>query len=129
MNSEKSLKTLAREAKKRLKTGFWEKYKESVVDSFEKAKAEGVDASKVIGFYEAKVSSAKIKDESEVFYQKVKDLLDSYGERGNMISMLIDYSVYDSLSYEKKQKYILELSEKYRKALERYKREKSFLDR
>lgn len=126
MKGEKSLKILAKEAKNRLKNGFWEKYKDNVVDSFEKAKAEGVDASRVIGYYEAKVSSVKITDESEIFYSKVKKLLEEYGERGNIISMLIDYSVYDSLSYEKKQKYVLELSEKYRKALERYKREKSF---
>ncbi|MBP5372715.1 MAG: hypothetical protein J6Y44_00830 [Clostridia bacterium] len=126
MKGEKSLKILAKEAKNRLKNGFWEKYKDNVVDSFEKAKAEGVDASRVIGYYEAKVSSVKITDESEIFYSKVKKLLEEYGERGNIISMLIDYSVYDSLSYEKTQKYVLELSEKYRKALERYKREKSF---
>ena len=126
MKGEKNLKSLAKEAKNRLKTGFWEKYKDSVIDSFEKAKAEGVEASRVIGFYEAKVSSVKTTDESEIFYKKVKDLLERFGERGNIISMLIDYSVYDSLSYEKKQKYILELSDKYRKALERYKRERSF---
>ena len=126
MKGEKNLKSLAKEAKNRLKTGFWEKYKDSVIDSFEKAKAEGVDASRVIGFYEAKVSSVKVTNEDDVFYKKVKDLLERYGERGNVLSMLIDYSVYDPLSYEKKQKYILELSDKYRKALERYKRERSF---
>ena len=126
MKGEKNFKTLAKEAKNRLKSGFWEKYRDSVVDSFEKAKSEGVDASRVIEFYEAKVSSSKTGDESETFYRKVKGLLEKYGECDNMISMLIDHSIYDRLSYENKQKYVLELSEKYRKALERYKRERSF---
>lgn len=127
MRSDKNLKALAKEAKKRLKSGFWDKYKDDVISSAVKLKAEGVDASKVIGYYEAK-SSPKKSDGGDDFYKKVKKLLDEFGERGNVLSMLIDYSVYDALSYENKQKYMLDLSEKYRAALERYKREKSFFD-
>ena len=127
MRSDKNLKVLAKEAKNRLKSGFWDKYKDEVISSAVKCRAEGVDASKVIGYYEAKSSPKKL-DSGDEFYQKVKSLLEEYGERGNVLSMLIDYSVYDALTYENKQKYVLELSEKYRAALERYKREKSFLN-
>ena len=127
MRDNKNLKVLAKEAKKRLKSGFWEKYKDEVLSSAVKAREEGVDASKVLDYFEAKTSFKKAES-TDKFYEKVKDLLDQYGERGNVLSMLVDYSVYDASSYEKKQKYMLELSEKYRDALERYKREKSFSD-
>ena len=122
---EKNLKVLAKEAKKRLKNGFWEKYKKDVRLSAERLKAEGVEPSSIIGYYETKASPVKVADARDAFYEKVKKLLDEHGECGNAISMLIDYSEYDSLSYEGKQRYVLRLSDDYRKALERYKREKT----
>ena len=124
MKGERNLKTLAKEAKKRLKNGFWEKYGDDVKASFSKARAQGVDPVGVIDFYEAK--TAPKRTDGDEFYKKVKKILDEYGECGNAISMLIDYSVYDSLDYGRKQKYVLDLSERYRAALERYKREKTF---
>ena len=124
MKGERNIKTLAKEAKKRLKNGFWEKYGKDVKASFSRARSQGVDPVGVIDYYEAK--AAPKKNDGDEFYRKVKKILDEYGERGNAISMLIDYSVYDSLDYGRKQKYVLDLSERYRAALERYKREKTF---
>ena len=125
MKNEKSIKNLAKDAKKRLKNGFWEKYGDEIRDLTAK-NADGIEKTHIVDYYQAKVFSVKKADNKDAFYEKVKKLLDRFGERGNVLSMLIDYSEYDALSYDAKQKYVLDLSEKYRSALERYKREKSF---
>ena len=52
-------------------------------------------------------------------------MLDECGEVSNAIGRLTDKEYYSSLSYEEQQRYTLELSERYLKAVERYKREKS----
>ena len=48
------------------------------------------------------------------------------GEVSNAIGRLTDKPYYDSLSYEEKQRYTLSLSEKYLRALERFRREYPF---
>ena len=125
MKSERNIKSLAKEAKKRLKNGFWETFGEEIRDKASKASAEGLETSRIVDYYQAKVFSVKRADDKDEFYEKVKKLLDTYGECGNVLSMLIDYSEYDALSYDGKQKYVLDLSAKYRVALDRYKSEKS----
>ncbi len=124
----KSLKDYCKEAKKRLKTGFWEEHYKNLNEELARAKTQGVSLSKVKEYYSKKVShnirSAKQKEES--FYFKVKSILDSQGEISNVIGVLTDKSYFDTLSYEEKQRYTLELSENYLKALERYKKEKAF---
>ena len=44
-----------------------------------------------------------------------------------MLGRLTDKELYLTLSYEEQQRYNLELSEKYLKAVERYKKEKAIL--
>lgn len=128
MQAEKNIKQLAKEAKQRLKSGFWEKYRQDVQRSAEVAKNDGVSKSVVVDYYQTQTKPIvkKAVSESQAFYMKVKDILDKHGEVGNIISLLIDYSVYDSLSYEAKQRYVLELSNKYLECLERYRMEKKF---
>ena len=60
------------------------------------------------------------------FYEQVKRLLLSEGEVSNAIGRLTDHAVYDTLSYEEKQRYTLDLSERYLRALKRFKRECEF---
>ena len=129
MQAEKDIKTLAKEAKQRLKTGFWEKYKTDVRNSSLKAKSEGVSESVVISYYQQKNTPIVKKTiaESQTFYEKVKSILDEKGQVGNIISLLIDHSVFDGLTYDGKQKYLLELSNRYLDALDRYNTEKRFL--
>ncbi len=121
----KDLKTKAREAMKRMKSGFWENYRAEVKKMAEKAKSDGVDTSKVVEFYETKNSHTIIKDSDE-FYNKVKFILDTEGEVSDIIGRLIDNEYYKSLDYEQRQRYVLEISRKYRDALERYRREQYF---
>ena len=63
-------------------------------------------------------------EKPDEFYLKVKELLDTYGEVSDAIGRLTDRQYFDSLTYEERVRYTLELSEKYLKALERYRREK-----
>ena len=59
--------------------------------------------------------------------EEIQEILDREGEVSNVIGLLTDKAYYQTLSYEEKQRYTLELSENYLKALERYKKEKAFL--
>ena len=121
-----NIKLLAKDAKKRLKSGFWEEHKDKIVQIKDKARSEGVETSNIIKYYQTRViHNVKAKDDdSELFYAKVKAILDSVGEVSDIIGRLIDQEIYISLPYESKQKYVMELSDRYRVALNRYKKDK-----
>ena len=123
----KSLKQLCKEAKQRMKSGFWQRYRENLNKELESAKNTGVPESKVREYFTYKVITGieDKKDSEQEFYSKVKNLLDTEGEVSNIIGRLTDKEYYQTLSYEEKQRYSLSLSERYLKALERYKKEKA----
>ena len=123
----KSLKQYCREAKKRLKNGFWSSYKDNLNRELEDAKNNGVPENKVREYFAYKVTSGienSDEGDEQLFYKRVKKLLDEEGEVSNAIGRLTDASYFENLSYEEKQRYTLSLSERYLKALERYKKEK-----
>lgn len=121
-----SLKDEARRAKSRMKSGFWKECKQDMQESIELAREQGVNESKA-GRYFAERIGAKIAGEKEdAFYIKVKEMLLSEGEVSDAIGRLTDKPYYDTLSYEEKQRYTLSLSEKYLRALERFRRECEF---
>ena len=123
----KSLKQYCREAKKRMKSGFWQRYRENLSKELEDAKNIGVPESKVREYFTYQVVTGieDKKDSEQEFYLKVKNLLDTEGEVSNIIGRLTDTEHYKTLTYEEKQRYSLSLSERYLKALERYKKEKA----
>lgn len=130
MNAQpKSLKQYCKEAKKRLKQGFWKEYDENLNKELVRAEQNGILASKVKEYYSCKIFEdiKNTKDEFEEFYLKVKKLLDEEGEVSNAIGRLTDKETFDTLSYDEKQRYTLNLSEKYLQAVERYKKEKSLM--
>ena len=57
--------------------------------------------------------------------EEIKKILDEEGEVYDIIGRLTDKQYFATLNYEEKQRYTLSLSEKYLKALERYKKEKA----
>ena len=118
------IKNLARAAKQRLKGNFWDDCKKNINENAKEAKLRGVSVAKVRTGMASLVKeeiNGGVKDE---FYLKVKAILDSEGEVSDAIGRLTDKEVYDSLSYEEKQRYNLELSTRYLEALKRYKQEK-----
>ena len=62
---------------------------------------------------------------AKVGYDMFVKLLDEEGEVSNAIGRLTDKEKFDAMSYTEKQRYTLTLSEKYLKAVERYKKERA----
>lgn len=124
----KTFKTAAKEAKKRLKNGFWDGFREEKRKNVQRAREEGINASKVELYFQNKVQSEirGKKEEEEAFYQKVKKLLMTEGEVSDAIGRLTDKCYFNSLDYIQKQRYILKLSEQYLVALSRFKKEIEF---
>ena len=116
---EKTLKMLAKEAKMRMKKGFWKKCEEELDVSRSHAR-------EMERYFQEKVEKSIRGDAPDEFYLKVRDLLLSEGEVSDAIGRLTDMEYYNSLSYSERQRYTLELSERYLRALERFKREAEF---
>lgn len=118
------IRVLARAAKQRLKNNFWEEFRKNLDEGKTLAREKGISETKVKSTICGRVQKEIKGEKQDEFYLKVKNLLDSEGEVSNAIGRLTDREYYDKLSYEEKQRYTLELSAKYLKALERYKKEK-----
>ena len=125
MSDNKSIKDYCKEAKKRMKSKFWQDYKEKVDTSVQVADKSGIQSSKVVEYYQLKAVETirGVNSQDEEFYQKVKLLLDTYGEVSDAMGRLTDKEYFSTLSYEQKQRYLLDLSSKYLRAKERYYRE------
>jgi len=123
---EKTFKMLAKDAKKRIRSGFWEASKDDLREYVDMAKKSGMNASKVERYYTDKLSlSVKggAPSADEEFYERVKNLLLSEGEVSDAIGRLTDREYYETLSFEERGRYTLDLSERYLRALERFKKE------
>jgi hypothetical protein len=126
--ANKTLKDYAKEAKKRMKSSFWQDYKAKLNSEILKAEESGESPSKITQYYQnkASVTVKGVKSDEEEFYQKVKTLLSTVGEVSDALGRLTDKEYFNSLSYDQKQRYTLELSAKYVKAKERYYKELQF---
>ena len=128
MSNEKgrTLREEARLAKSRIKSGFWKECEADLTIKKEKAREHGLNESKAGRFFKTQVE-AKIEGRKEDdFYLRVKEMLLSQGEVSDAIGRLTDHEYYNGLSYEEKQRYTLSLSEKYLRALERFRAECEF---
>ncbi len=127
MSQERNtLRAEARKAKQRIKQGFWAERQKEQAQQREIARARGLNESKVERYFAAQIS-AKIEGKAEdEFYLQVKEMLLSEGEVSDAIGRLTDKAYYNTLSYEEKQRYNLALSEKYLRALERFRLEYEF---
>lgn len=111
-----------------MKSGFWQEYRENLEREVVRAEEAGMAPSRFIEYYMRKTERALLygDDEEERFYRKVKKILDEEGEVADVIGRLTDKDEFAALNYEQKQRYTLELSQKYCRALERYAKEKEF---
>lgn len=124
--NDRTLREEARRAKNRIKSGFWAERKENIDEQMEKARQQGLNESKVGRYFHDLVSKQIEGREEDEFYLKVKKMLLSDGEVSDAIGRLTDKEYYETLSYEEKQRYNLTLSEKYLRALERFRKECEF---
>lgn len=125
------IKKKAMLAKKRMKMGYWQQLQ------YEKAEMlknmSGTEEDKKLA---SEVQREKYKrdsnrafdrektDKDEVLYQKIKKMLDKDECIINPIGELIDKQIYGSMDESNKQRYVLELSAKYRELKERYYKER-----
>ena len=127
MAQEKSsLREEARKAKKRIKSGFWAAADADRERKIEKAREQGLNESKAGRYFAAQVSAQIEGKKEDEFYLRVKQLLLTEGEVSDAIGRLTDKAYYATLTYEEKQRYTLTLSEKYLRALERFRAECEF---
>ena len=124
--NKSSLREEARRAKRRIKTGFWTECQENMDEQLLKAREQGLNESKVGRFFAAQVTAQIEGKKEDEFYLKVKQMLLTEGEVSDAIGRLTDREYYATLSYEEKQRYTLNLSEKYLRALERFRAEYEF---
>ncbi len=127
-SSKNEIKSMAKLAKQRLKSGFWEECQEHVSESVTKAKEEGENSSSVIRYYKSRVTRVigGYNEESEAFYQKVKGILDLYGEVSDIIGRLCDLDYMKTLNFQQRERYLTGIASKYRECKERYDQEKKF---
>ena len=125
--TKSTLREEARRAKRRIKTGFWTECQENMDEQLQKAREQGMNESKVGRFFAAQVTAQIEGKQEDAFYLKVKQMLLTEGEVSDAIGRLTDKEYYATLSYEEKQRYTLNLSEKYLRALERFRAEYEFM--
>ena len=115
---------LARAAKKRLKNNFWADCRKNLDENAQDAKTKGINENKVKSKLADRVKNEIKGERQDEFYLRVKALLDAEGEVSDAIGRLTDKEFFETLSYEEKQRYNLELSGKYLSSLKRYREEK-----
>lgn len=121
-----SLRDEARLAKRRIKSGFWTECKEDMYANLEKAREQGLNESKAGRFFKSRIEAQVNGKKEDAFYLRVKEMLLNEGEVSDAIGRLTDKEYYATLSYEEKQRYTLNLSEKYLRALEKFRAECEF---
>ena len=107
-----------------MKNNFWEDCKRNLDAGAYQAREQGLNEVKVKSTLHGRVKSEIKGEKQDEFYLKVKRLLEEEGEVSDALGRLTDRVYYDTLSYEEKQRYTMQLSNKYLKALEKYRKEK-----
>lgn len=125
---EKDLKTFAKEAKFRFKKGFWKNYNEKKQEQIIMAKQHGMSENDAVKIQVEKAkreikSQFDGKSDDDIFYEKVVQILRSNEIVLNPIKRLMDDEMYESLSDREKQKYILDLTEKFNEMKKRFEKE------
>lgn len=127
VGSKSELKMMARLAKARLKSGYWVDRKEKLKACLAACGGNALAVDEVKQYFVAsKVYQRKMTEEEcreKALYPVVCDIIES-GEGLNPLGRLIDRNYYESLDYPGKQRYVLELSELYKKLASKYQSEK-----
>ena len=123
---QKTLRSAARQAKYRLKGGFWAQCEQEKAERLLSAQELGLNVNEAGRHFHREMHRRINEEAPDEFYEKVKEMLLQDGEVSDAIGRLTDQQLFASLSYEEKQRYTLALSERYLRALERFKRECAF---
>lgn len=125
------LKKRALLAKQRLKMGYWQSMTKEKYKALDEMGGGAASLILVKDLQQAKVQRDEKKllncsqaTKEENFYLQVCSILDNNENATNPIGQLIDRDEYDRLDESNKQRYILELSKKFRDMRERYYQER-----
>jgi len=133
LNSNLSeLKKRALLAKQRLRMGYWQAMQKTRADQLGEFGSD-FNSSILIGQLQREqinrddnlAIGLKQAVSDEVLYQKVKELLESSEVITNPIGALVDNDLYEKLDEGNRQKYILDLSKKFRELKARYNQEQA----
>lgn len=115
MSTNITLQALAKQARNRLKSGYWSELQLNKRKDVETAITQGENRTVVEQFYKNKIAKdlSQNKNDDNLFYNKAIDILKSDKEVINPLKLLIDSSYYGTLSEERKQAYLMELSKKF----------------
>lgn len=122
-----TLKDYAKEAKARMKSGFWEEVKEQRQRDVQMAAQQGKNTDVVFKEYREVLTRRIFENETEedeILYQKVCELLSQNHVVTNPIGMLADKQKMSEMTEHAKQHYIFELSKKFKQMKERYFKER-----
>lgn len=119
-----TLKDYARQAKDRMKNGFWQQAKTELQQEKEVAATLGLNERKLTEEHRRKLQR-KIYDydgfcEEEEFYAKVVEILSGDAVVSNPIMRLADKDYMQTLSPQERQTYISKVAARYRNAVEKY---------
>ena len=124
-----TFKEYAKQAKQRMKSGFWEQARKDIETEKQVAATQGLNPRKV-GEEQHRRLQQQIYDysgfcEEQEFYKKVEEILSSNETVSNPIMRLADKEYMAKLSASEQQAYISRLASRYREAVERYNRLRS----
>lgn len=118
------IKLMARAAKQRLKSNFWSDCKKQFDLNATEAKERGISEIKIKSSMKGQVKSTIRGEKDDEFYLKVKKMLDEEGEVFDALGRLTDKEYYNTLTYEEKTRYTLDLANKYNAALAKWRKER-----
>lgn len=118
-------------AKQRLKMGYWQRMQDEQSRMADATKNSAlIESARSARLREFEMDSRRalgddFAERDERLYGKVRDMLDKDEDVTDPIGRLVDGDVFDKLDADNRQRYILELSAKFRELKERYYKEKS----
>ncbi len=123
MATTRTLKELSMEAKRRLKQGFWTEI------GREKQNVESANTEDVNQYFDSmimkSIRSEASAEEEKMFEERVREIVENEESISNPITLLIDDTIVESLGdYNSRQRYLMSVSERYRKVREEILREK-----
>ena len=118
-------------AEQRLKMGYWQRMQDEQSRMADATKNSAlIESARSARLREFEMDSRRalgddFAERDERLYGKVRDMLDKDEDVTDPIGRLVDRDVFDKLDADNRQRYILELSAKFRELKERYYKEKS----
>lgn len=118
-------------AKQRLKMGYWQRMQDEQSRMADATKNSAlIESARSARLREFEMDSRRalgddFAERDERLYGKVRDMLDKDEDVTDPIGRLVDRDIFDKLDADNRQRYILELSAKFRELKERYYKEKS----